>query len=53
MTAKRHRDADPVRSYRVIPEIDIYPDYVIICGQIVRRPSYVSPLQWLTFWEQA
>jgi hypothetical protein len=31
--------------------VDVYMDYVIICGQIVRRPSYVSRSQWLAIWE--
>jgi hypothetical protein len=31
--------------------IEVYVDYVIICGQIVRRPSSISPSQWLDLWE--
>jgi hypothetical protein len=31
--------------------IEVYLDYVIMCGQIVRRPSYVSRSDWLAFWE--
>ena len=32
-------------------KIDVYMDHVIIEGQTIRRPSYISRLQWLKFWE--
>jgi len=33
--------------------IDIWPDYVMIEGQRVNRPSAISRSQWIRFWEQA
>jgi hypothetical protein len=34
------------------PEIACGSDHVVICEQCVRRPSYLSPKQWLDFWER-
>jgi len=27
-------------------------DYVVICGQRVDRPKYISPSRWMEQWEQ-
>jgi len=32
---------------------DIDRNYVVVAGTTVPRPSSVSPLQWLEFWEDA
>jgi hypothetical protein len=31
--------------------IEVYMDYVIICGQRVNRPSWYARSLWLAFWE--
>jgi len=31
--------------------IDVYMDHVIIEGQTIRRPSYISRSRWLRHWE--
>lgn len=33
-------------------EIDIYTDYVMFCGQRIERPSSLSNVQWIKFWER-
>jgi hypothetical protein len=30
--------------------IDVYLDYVMVCGQRVDRPSYISRLAWENHW---
>lgn len=30
---------------------EVYRDYVVICRQVVNRPSSFSPSQWLEYWE--
>jgi hypothetical protein len=32
-------------------KIDVYTDHVIIEGQTIRRPSYISRSQWMQQWE--
>jgi hypothetical protein len=32
-------------------KIDIYMDHVIIEGQTIRRPSYISRGHWMQWWE--
>ena len=32
-------------------EIIVHMDYVIIVGQIVKRPSYISRSAWMAYWE--
>jgi Zn ribbon nucleic-acid-binding protein len=32
-------------------KIDIYLDHVIVEGQTIKRPSYISRGQWLKWWE--
>jgi hypothetical protein len=32
--------------------IDVYKDYVIICDQIVNRPSAIPPSHWIEFFER-
>ena len=34
------------------PEIDVWPDYVMIDGQRVNRPSRISAVQWTDYWER-
>lgn len=34
------------------PDIIVFPNHVIICGQFVVRPKTISPSQWLKFWEE-
>ena len=34
------------------PNIDIRPNYVIIEGIRIERPTRLSPSQWLRFWEE-
>jgi hypothetical protein len=36
-----------------IPEIIIDRNHVIICNQVVVRPSTIAPSQWIQFWETA
>jgi hypothetical protein len=31
---------------------DIRPDRVVIFGQVVTRPSRMSPSQWMAYWEK-
>lgn len=37
----------------IIVEIIIDRDYVIIEGEMVRRPQRIAPSAWLEFWEKA
>lgn len=34
-----------------IIEIQVWPDYVIISGETVARPSRISRSQWMKFWD--
>ena len=34
------------------PTIIIAKDHVLICGQIIVRPTGISPSQWMWFWER-
>jgi hypothetical protein len=31
-------------------QIDVYMDHVVIEGQVVQRPSYISRSKWMSFW---
>lgn len=33
--------------------IDIYMDYVVVEGQVVKRPDYISRKVWMDQWEVA
>lgn len=33
-------------------KIDESADKVVIVGQVVMRPDYISPKEWLEFWEK-
>lgn len=33
-------------------DIDVDPDKVKLCGQILWRPSNIAPSQWLSYWER-
>jgi hypothetical protein len=34
------------------PDISYGADYVLVCHQYIARPSYISPKQWMDFWER-
>jgi hypothetical protein len=33
-------------------EIEVYINWVIVCGQIVWRPQRIPPSKWVAFWER-
>lgn len=38
---------------RLKDNVDIYPDYVIVFGQRVDRPSDIARSTWMKLWEMA
>lgn len=33
-------------------DVEVYMDYVLVCGQRVNRPKYVARSSWLWYWER-
>lgn len=34
------------------PSIACGSEYVVVCEQYITRPHYISPKQWMEFWER-
>jgi hypothetical protein len=32
-------------------EIEVFMDYVLICGQRINRPNRISRSAWMSYWE--